>query len=246
MLKPGGTIVEGTAGNTGIALVLIGNARGYRCIICIPDDQSQEKYEILRTLGADINHLDAVIEVRAPISGTIVEQNVVGTSIIHTPDNQPNLFTIADLSTVWMVCNVYENDLPDVALGDPARVRLNAYGDRVFNGRVTNIGKVLDPNIRTAPVRIVLQNPGIMRSGMFASATLFGKHGRTLASVPASAILHLHDRDWVFVPAPQQEFRRTEVKTGKLVNGNEDVLTGIAPGQQVVRDALALSAESSQ
>ena len=202
--------------------------------------------QALRTLGADINHLDPIIEIRAPISGTIVEQNVVGTSVVHSPDSQANLFTIANLSTVWMVCNIYENDLPEVTVGDPAQVRLNAYGDQVFQGRVTNIGKVLDPNIRTVPVRIVLQNPGIMRSGMFATAILFGKHGQTIASVPASAILHLHDRDWVFVPVPQQEFRRTEVKAGKLADGTQDILSGISPGQQVVKDALALSAESSQ
>lgn len=200
----------------------------------------------LRTLGADPTHPDSIINIYAPISGTIVEQNVVGSSLVHTPDNQPNLFTIANLSTVWVVCNVYENDLPDVRLGDPSDVRLNAYDDRVFHGRVANIGKVLDPNLRTAPVRIVLVNPGIMRAGMFATATLFGKHGRMLATVPATAVLHLHDRDWVFVPAPQNQFRRVEVTSGKIADGMQDVLSGIAPGQQVVRDALALSAESEQ
>jgi cobalt-zinc-cadmium efflux system membrane fusion protein len=187
-----------------------------------------------------------VVSIYAPTSGTIVEQNVVGTSIVHTPDNQSNLFTVANLSTVWAVCNVYENDLPNVRLGDTADVQLNAYGGQTFHGRISNIGKVLDSNIRTAPVRIVLTNPGIMRAGMFVTATLYGQHGRQYAAVPSSAILHLHDRDWVFVPAGQGQFRRTEVMTAKLYDGKQDIASGISPGQQLVADALALSAESEQ
>jgi cobalt-zinc-cadmium efflux system membrane fusion protein len=202
--------------------------------------------QALRTLGADVDHPNPIIEIRAPIAGTIVEQNVVETSAVHSPDNQPNLFTIANLSSVWMICNVYENDLPSVLLGDPADVRLNAYSDRVFHGRVSNIGKVLDSNLRTAPVRIVLNNPGMMRAGMFATATLYGKHGGVLASVPASAVLHLHDRDWVFVPSGGNQFRRMEITTGKISGGMQDVVSGIKPGDQVVRNALALSAESEQ
>ncbi len=131
-------------------------------------------------------------------------------------------------------------------LGDTADVQLNAYDGRIFHGRISNIGKVLDSNIRTAPVRIVLTNPGIMRSGMFVTATLYGQHGKQYAAVPSSAILHLHDRDWVFVPAGQGQFRRTEVMTGKLYDGKQDIASGLSPGQRVVNDALALSAENEQ
>jgi membrane fusion protein, heavy metal efflux system len=202
--------------------------------------------QALKTLGADTDRPDPVVNVYAPSDGTIVEQNVVATSIVHTPDNQSNLFTVANLSTVWAVCNVYENDLPNVRLGDTADVELNAYSGRTFQGRISNIGKVLDSNIRTAPVRIVLSNPGIMRSGMFVTATLYGQHGRQYAALPSSAILHLHDRDWVFVPAGQGQFRRTEVMTAKLYDGKQDIASGIAPGERVVGDALALSAEGEQ
>ena len=206
----------------------------------------QSAARVLETLGADANHPDPVISVRAPSDGTIVEQNVVGTSIIHSPDNQPNLFTIANLSTVWIVCNVFENDLPGVQVGDPVEIKLNAYSDRVFHGRVNNIGKVLDANVRTAPVRIVLSNPGMMRTGMFVTATFYGRRGRALASIPSSAVLHLHDRDWVFTPADNSQFRRVEITAGKVFEGQQDVLAGITPGQHVVKDALALSAESDQ
>src|SRR6266436_6547086 len=97
----------------------------------------------LRTLGADTSRQDPVVSVYSPLSGTIVEQNVVNSSSVRTPDNQPNLFTIADLSTVWIMCDVYENDLPIVRLGDSADVQLNAFPDKTFHGRIGNIGKIL-------------------------------------------------------------------------------------------------------
>ncbi|MGA8030497.1 MAG: efflux RND transporter periplasmic adaptor subunit, partial [Bryobacteraceae bacterium] len=200
----------------------------------------------IRTLGGDPSHEDPVVNIYAPATGTIVEQNIVNAASVHTPDNQANLFTIADLSTVWVICDVYENDLPIVRVGDTADVQLNAYPDRTFHGRIGNIGKVLDPNIRTAKVRIQLSNPGIMRAGMFVTATFYGQHGRIYATVPSGAVLHLHDRDWVFIPAGQSQFRRTEVTSGKVIAGTQEILSGLSPGQQVVSDALALNAESEQ
>lgn len=202
--------------------------------------------QTLKTLGADPDHESPIVNIYAPASGTIVEQNVVLAQRVQTPDNQPNLFTISSLSNVWVICDVYENDLPMVRVGDRADVRLNAYPDHVFRGRISNIGQVLDPNIRSAKVRIVLDNPGVMRTGMFVTATFYGQHGRVVATVPSGAVLHLHDRDWVFVPAGSGEFRRTEVTTGKAGNGIQEIVAGLSPNQQVVSDALALSAEGEQ
>ncbi len=202
--------------------------------------------QAIRTLGGDPTHEDPVINIYAPVSGTIVEQNTVQSASVHTPDNQPNLFTIANLSTVWVLCDVYENDLPAVRLGDTANVDLNAYPGKTFNGRINNIGKILDPTTRAAKVRIQLSNPGIMRAGMFVTATFYGLHGKTYATVPSDAILHLHDRDWVFVPTGDGQFRRTEVQGGKISGGQQVILSGISPGMQIASNALALNAESGQ
>jgi cobalt-zinc-cadmium efflux system membrane fusion protein len=202
--------------------------------------------QAIRTLGGDPSHEDPVISISAPVSGTIVEQNVVQSASVHTPDNQPNLFTIANLSNVWVICDVYENDLPAVRLGDTADVELNAYPGKKFKGRISNIGKILDPATRAAKVRIQLANPGIMRAGMFVTATFYGLHGKAYAIVPSDAILHLHDRDWVFVPSGNGQFRRTEVQGGKISGGQQLILSGILPGRQVVSNALALNAESGQ
>ena len=200
----------------------------------------------LRTMGGNTDNDSSVVNVVAPASGTIVEQNIYKDGAVHTPDNQPNLFTIADLSIVWALCDVYENDLPIVRIGDRVDVRLNAYPDLRFQGRISNIGKILDPNLRTTKVRIDLRNPGMMRSGMFITATFYGKHGRAYATVPASAVLHLHDRDWVFVPAGSNQFRRTAVTGGKTVEGQQQLTSGLKPGAQVVSNALAIEAESQQ
>ena len=203
--------------------------------------------EHLRIVGGDLDRPSPVVDIRAPASGTVVEQNVTDSSGVKTLDNSPNLFTIADLSRVWILCDVYENQLPFVKLGDTADVKLNSYPDRTFHARVSNIGRVLDPNTRTAKVRLDLANPGIMRAGMFATAIFFGANKDPVAAVPATAVLHLHDRDWVYLPLSPGKFRRTEVRSGGTTSdGMQIVATGLNAGQQVVRNALQLSSASGQ
>ncbi len=201
--------------------------------------------QFLRTLGGDPDNGAAIINITAPASGTIIEQNVVLSGTVRT-DNQQPLFTIADLSRVWVLCDVYENDLPAVRVGDVADVQLNAYPDHVLHGRISNIGKVLDPNLRTAKVRIEMNNPGNMRSGMFVTATFYGQHGRDYASIPSSAIIHLHDRDWVFLPEGNGQFRRHEITGGKIRGNDQEVMAGLKAGDKVVANALELNAESAQ
>jgi cobalt-zinc-cadmium efflux system membrane fusion protein len=124
-------------------------------------------------------------------------------------------------------------------LGEKAEIRLNAYPDKVFTGVISNVGPVLDPNMRTAKVRIEVRNPGLMRPGMFVTATFHGEQKETRAAVPATAILHLHDRDWIYVPEKDKRFRRVEVVGGDMLPGSmQEVVSGIATGQQVVANAL--------
>jgi cobalt-zinc-cadmium efflux system membrane fusion protein len=201
--------------------------------------------QFLRTLGGDPDSGAAIVNIQAPETGTIIEQNVVLSATVRSDSPQP-LFTIADLSRVWVLCDVYENDLPSVKVGDIADVQLNAYPDRVFHGRISNIGKVLDPNLRTAKVRIAMENPGIMRSGMFVTATFYGQQRRSYATVPSSAIIHLHDRDWVFLPDGKGQFRRHEITSGKITGNDQEVVAGLKPGDKVVANALELNAESAQ
>jgi cobalt-zinc-cadmium efflux system membrane fusion protein len=197
--------------------------------------------EHLRVLGVDADHPATTVDIKAPVSGVITEQNVTASAGVKTLDNSPNLFTISDLSEVWILCDVYENDLSKVHIGEYADVRLNAYPGRVFRARIANIGPVLDPNLRTAKVRLEMPNPGIMRIGMFVNATFHGQNKQMRAAVPASAVLHLHDRDWVYVPVDGGRFRRVEVIGGAMLPDNmQEIVSGIEPGQHVVANALVL------
>jgi cobalt-zinc-cadmium efflux system membrane fusion protein len=203
--------------------------------------------ERLKVLGADLSHQSSVIEIVAPVSGVITEQNVTAASGVKTLDNSPNLFTIADLSAVWVICDVYENDLRNVRMGETADIHLNAYPNRVLQARISNIGATLDPTIRTAKVRLEVHNPGILRLGMFVTATFHGPDKQTVVVVPASAVLHLHDRDWVYMPAEGNTFRRLEVTGGKMVPADlQEVLSGIKPGDRVVSNALVLQNTAEQ
>jgi cobalt-zinc-cadmium efflux system membrane fusion protein len=196
--------------------------------------------EHLHLLGSDPDHPKGIVDIFAPVSGVITDQEVTNAAFVQAYSS-PSPFTISDLTSVWIVCDVYESDMASVRVGQPADIKLNAYPDRVLKGTISNIGSILDPNIRTAKVRIELANPGeMMRPGMYGTATLFGREKQTYTAVPASAIVHLHDRDWVFVPA-QEKFKRIQVVSGgQLPNNMQEILSGLQPGQQVVTNAINL------
>lgn len=195
--------------------------------------------EHLRLLGNDPDKPNAVVDIYAPVSGVITDQQVTDAASVQAFG--PNPFTISDLSQIWVVCDVHENELANVRLGDTAEIRLNAYPEKVFQGRISNIGAILDPNLRTAKVRIEVRNPGLMRLGMFVTATFRGQKQEVHTAIPATAILHLHDRDWVYVVAGDKKFQRVEIASGIMLPGNmQEVISGIKPGVQVVQNALVL------
>ena len=196
--------------------------------------------EHLHLLGSDPDNPKGIVDIFAPVSGVITDQEVTNGAAVQAYST-PNPFTISDLTTVWIVCDVFESDMANVRVGEPTEIKLNAYPDKVLKGTISNIGSILDPNIRTAKVRIEVANPGeMMRPGMFATATLFGKEKRTYTSVPASVIVHLHDRDWVFIPE-QGKFKRIQVTSGEQLPSNmQEILSGLQPGQQIVTNAINL------
>ena len=224
----------------------------------------QTAREHLRLLG--VKNPDGpqqqIVNIYAPATGVIIQQNVApGAPAVNVLNNaptplsinslssSPNLFTIADLSHVWIICDVYENDLSQVHTGQSADIHLSAYPDRKVTGTINEIDAMLDPTIRTGKVRIQVENPGyFMRVGMFATATFHGKKMEMHASIPSAAVLHLHDRAWVYIPGNSNnsdntggQFRRLEVHTGaSLPNGMIEIVTGLSAGQKVVTNALEL------
>jgi len=202
--------------------------------------------EQLRLLGVDKDHPSGIVDVFAPISGVITDQQVTNAAGVQGLSG-PNPFTISDLSFVWIICDVYENDLDAVHVGEYAEIRLNAYPGKVLKGRIDNILPVLDPTIRTAKVRLEVANPGLMRVGMFVTATFYGKQSETRAAVPATAILHLHDRQWVYTPVSSGHFKRLEVVAGNMLPDNQqEVISGVKPGDRVIANAMRFQSTVEQ
>ena len=208
----------------------------------------QNAEQRVRLLGGDPAHPASLLEVRAPISGTIVEQNISGFEGIKSLDNSPALFTLADLTHVWVLCDVYENDLGEVHRGDSAEIHLNAYPSRTYHGKVGDISRILDPATRSAKVRIVLPNSdGSLRPGMFAVAMFHSTKTQSRIVVPATAIMRLQDQDWVFRKESGQSFRRVDVRTaGETSDGMQLVQNGLKAGEEVVANALEFSSSVTE
>ena len=199
--------------------------------------------EHLRVLGADLNHPTPIVEnLRA---GVRCNHRTAG----HVAAGgarlwiSPNPFTISDLSHVWMICDVYENDLPHVHVDEYADIRLNAYPDVSSRGASAISDRFSTPI--SAPPRSALEveNPGMLRLGMFVTGHVPRSSRRKIrAVVPASAVLHLHDRDWVYVPQDGHTFRRVEVGAGRwsLPAGRKSSQAS-GPGDRVVANALVLA-----
>jgi membrane fusion protein, heavy metal efflux system len=199
----------------------------------------------VRRLGGDPAHPGAMIELRAPVSGTIVEQNVAGSEGVKSLDNTANLFTIADLSQVWVLCDVYENDLENVHVGDTAEIRLNAFPGKLYRGNVSDIARVLDPSTRSAKVRIVLANPANeLLPGMYAVATFHSRALHPHLVTPATAVMRLHDKDWIFRKESSNRVLQTEVHVVGVTDDGFQQLEGgesVKVGDEVVEDALQFS-----
>lgn len=204
--------------------------------------------EHLRVLGSpSLDRPTGIVDIPAPASGVITDQQVTNASGVQGLSAPVNPFTISDLSHVWIICDVYENNLPQVHLGEYADIHVNAYPDKVLKGRITNIAPILDPTIRTAKVRLELQNPGFLRLGMFVTTTFHGLTAEQHTAIPATAILHLHDRQWVYVAEGGKHFRRVEVVAGNMLPAAmQEVVSGLKPGAQVVANALVFQSTVEQ
>ena len=199
----------------------------------------ESKAQHLRLLGGKPERDDGVVDLRAPVSGIITDQQVTNAAGLQGLGS--TAFTISDISQVWVVCDVYERDLGNVHLGDDATIHLNAYPGEPLVGKVSNIGAVLDPSLRTAKVRIEVKNPGMLRLGMFVTANFKAQSPVTYTAVPASAVLRLHDRDWTYLPTQDHQFRWVEVVAGgTLPEGMQEIKSGLVPGQTVVKEAMVL------
>jgi cobalt-zinc-cadmium efflux system membrane fusion protein len=200
--------------------------------------------EQLKIYGVDKNHPSDTVHVYSPTNGVVVAQNVTSSGAAGvTYAGAMGSLTIADLSHVWVLVDVYENELAQVHMGQHVDIHISAYPKQVFDGTISDIGASLDPSLRTGKVRIVVKNPGNeLRIGMFATGSILGSSAMQTATVPGTSILHLHDTTFVFVPTGEKgTFRRVQIQAGQtLPDGAVEVMSGLSAGQQVVAQALDL------
>ena len=207
----------------------------------------QAALDHVKVLGGDVANRTPLLPVRAPIAGTIIDQQITNGTGVRSLDNQQALFTIANLSHVWVICDAYQDMLPRIHLGDIADVMLPGYSER-YPGTVINISEVLDPTTRAAKVRINLPNPKrIMRVGMYVNAIFRSRQLIERPVVPATAVISLHDATWVFVPLGNGQFRRARVELGpQEPDGYQQVISGVQANMQVVTNALQFSSATEE
>lgn len=192
--------------------------------------------------GGDASRLPLI----APIGGVIIDRTVALGQMI-APEHVA--FRVADLSVVWLVAHAFERDAVRVAPDALARVTLAAYPGQAFTGRVIDVGREVESESRTIPVRIELANPkGLLRPGMSATAWLqVATSGASVVTVPVTALQRVHDQWVVFIPKSERTFEIRTVGRGRDLQGEVEVLSGLQPGETIVVDgAFLLKAEAEK
>ena len=183
------------------------------------------------------------IPVVSPASGYIIERNALPNAYVQ-PDTK--LYTIADLSTVWVYANVFQNDVGKLRPGDQAQVTVDAYPGRHFNGRIDQILPQVDMTTRTVRVRLVFSNPGvILKPGMYVNVAIAVRLGRQMV-IPASAVLQTGTRAIAFVDHGNGNLEPRTIETGTQIDDSVIVLSGLKPGEKVVSSANFLVDSEAQ
>lgn len=173
------------------------------------------------------------VPVRAPIGGLVVEQDVSAGQLIQPGTTQ--CFMISDVSTVWVLVNVYQKDLPYVRVGDQVTIQTDTYPE-VFHGRIAYVAASLDPSTRTLQARIETNNPGEkLKKDMYVVATVNAGTIQNAIALPDAAVLRdSENQPFVYVEAPANQFGRRSVTLGESLNGQTEITSGLKAGDQVV------------
>jgi cobalt-zinc-cadmium efflux system membrane fusion protein len=177
----------------------------------------------------------AQIQVLAPIGGEVVERLVSPGQVVQA--GQTQAFTISDLSTVWVLANIYQADLAYVRDGEDVVVQTDAYPGN-FHGRISYVSPALDPNTRTLQARIVVDNPGEkLKKDMYCTVIVTAGSIADAIAVPDSSVLRDdNNQPFVYVATGTNQFGRRDVETGQSQNGQTQILKGISVGEKVVGD----------
>jgi cobalt-zinc-cadmium efflux system membrane fusion protein len=196
--------------------------------------------QALRVVG--ITHPSALaksatpeVPVVAPISGEVVERLVAPGQLLQAGNTQ--CFTISNMHSVWVMVNVYQQDLGSVHIGDEAKIQSEAYPD-VFSGKISYVGAALDPNTRTLQARVVTANPKEkLKKDMYVTVTLQAGTVANALTVPDAAVLRNDNNEpFVYVDTGGNKFGERQVELGQRGNGRTQIVSGLKPGERVIAD----------
>jgi cobalt-zinc-cadmium efflux system membrane fusion protein len=174
-------------------------------------------------------------EVKTPITGFVVERNLTNNTQVRA-DNSQNLFTIADLSTVYVLVNVYESDISKIQTGDPVKITTLSYPDKVFHGKIDKIDNMLDPDNKVMHARIKINNPGnLLKPQMFANILIKAKSGENLPFINSNALVFDNDKNYVIVAdGSKAKVHIQSVEIAKTVEDRAYISKGLKPGDRVI------------
>ena len=189
----------------------------------------QEQIEALGKTG----NVNSIAAVTSSIDGTVVERKIVLGQVVQPADA---LFTVADLSEVWITAQVPEQEASMLAVDQPMRIEIPALANQKFEGKLVYVGELVSNETRTVPARTVLENKDrMLKPGMLATLLISGKPiDRPV--VPASAVVREDGYDHVFIAVGENQYKLTVVKLGPETNGVRPVLSGLEPGTQIVTE----------
>jgi cobalt-zinc-cadmium efflux system membrane fusion protein len=200
----------------------------------------------LGVAGSDGDEDTSVFLLRSPIAGRVIDRHAI---LGQYADTSAPLFTVADLSRVWLIAQAFERDAVNVQVGSVAHITMAALPGREFDGRVALIGRQVDAGSRTLPIRVELANPdGVLRPGMSANARLeVAGEKQTILAVPAAALQRVGEEWLAFVPMTPEEFEMRPVGRGRDLGNDVEVVSGLKAGETVVVEgAFLLKAEAEK
>jgi len=173
--------------------------------------------------------------IKAPISGFVVEKNLNNATQVRA-DNSQNLFTIADLSDVYVLINVYESDISSVKQGDPVKITTLSYPDKVFNGTIDRIDDMLDPDTKVVHARVKITNPGdLLKPEMFANVMIKAKSGENLPEINANTIIFDNNKDYVIVAdGSKDKVHIQQITVAKKVEDRAYISSGVKAGDRII------------
>jgi cobalt-zinc-cadmium efflux system membrane fusion protein len=173
-------------------------------------------------------------EVKSPLSGFVVQKNLTDNTQVRA-DNSQSLFTVADLSTVYVLANVYESDISKIQTGDPVKITALSYPNHVFDGKIDKIDNMLDPDNKAMHARIKISNPGnLLKPGMFANVLIKAKSGENLPFINTNTIVFDNDRNYVIAVGGKEKVYIQPITVAKTVENRAYISEGLKPGQRIV------------